>query len=451
MPTQTITEHKRCICVEFGDTNNNKFWEYTIYSDGTATSNWGRVGRSPSPRSSTPAKAHKKWAEKTNPNNRPDKRYTEVKAVDTGASSGSSRGASIKNAELQDTARKQIKFKNPVVQKLVDFLVKVNAHQIMKQSGGKITYDASSAQFKTPLGVIDPSQVSDARDLLVDISDFVRNNDFGNRRFANTLNKYLRLIPHDVGMTKITPELIFPNTQTVLAENDLLDGLDSAFIDITTKPKKGKKKTTKKKTAPKVFDVQLEIVTDKKIISDVKHKYQSTRKSMHTSNNLSVQTVYAVTIGHMKKAFDGKGKSMDNVWQLWHGTKASNLLSIMKGGLIIPSSGAGHVTGRMYGDGVYFSDISTKALNYATNFWGSGGATDRTFMFLADVAMGNYHIAKSSWSGYPKSGSDSTWAKGRDKGGQHSGVINDEMIVYNLNQCNLVYLVEFVPRSQYRS
>jgi len=152
----------------------------------------------------------------------------------------------------------------------------------------------------------------------------------------------------------------------------------------------------------------------------------------------------------MKDRFDGKGASMKNIWQLWHGTRSSNLLSILKGGLIIPSSSASHCTGRMYSDGVYFSDISTKALNYATNFWGSGGNTDRTFMFLADVAMGNYHIAQSSWTKYPVSGSDSTWAKGRDKGGVTSGVINDEMIVYNLGQCNLVYLVEFVPRSQLR-
>jgi len=443
-----IIEHKKCICVEFGDTNNNKVWQYTIYNDGTALTEWGRVGNSLQSKMTTEAKALKKMSEKTNPNNKPDKSYTEVKAVETGSSINSSSN-NVKNAELKDVARKQIKFKNPIVQKLVDFLVKVNAHSILKQSGGKITYDASSAQFKTPLGVIAPDQVSDARDLLVDISDFVKKNDFDNKQFASTLNSYLRLIPHAVGMSKISPKLIFPNTQTVVAENDLLDGLETSFIDVTTKPADIKKKT-KKVAAPKVFDVQLEIETDSKIISHVKHLYQSTRKSMHTSNNLSVQTVYKVSIKTMKDRFDGRGSKMKNIWQLWHGTKASNLLSIMKGGLIIPSSGAAHCTGRMYGDGIYFSDISTKALNYATNFWGGGGQTDRTFMFLADVAMGKFHIASGGWGGYPKAGFESTWAKGRDKGGTHSGVINDEMIVYNLDQCNLVYLVEFVPRNQYK-
>ncbi len=446
---QTITEHKKCICVEFGDTNNNKVWQYTLYGDGTALTEWGRVGNNLQSKITTEAKALKKWGEKTNSNNKPDKFYTEVKAVDTGGSVSVSAG-SVKNAELKDVAKKQIKSKNPVVNKLVDFLVQVNAHSIMKQSGGKIIYDADSAQFKTPLGVIAPDQVSEARDLLVEISDFVRDNDFSNKVFGRTLNSYLRLIPHDVGMSKITPKLIFPNTQTIITENDLLDGLEASFTDVTTaKPKKTAKKTTKK-AAPIIFDVEMEIVVDKKIISHVKKLYQSTRKTMHQSNTLSVQTVYSVTIKSMKAAFDKYGAGLSNIWQLWHGTKASNLLSIMRKGLIIPSSSSGHVTGRMYGDGVYFSDISTKALNYATNFWGGGGSTDRTFMFLADVAVGKYHIAQSSWDNYPKGGSNSTWAKGRDKGGVNSGVMNDEMIVYQLNQCNLVYLVEFVPRNQYK-
>jgi poly [ADP-ribose] polymerase 2/3/4 len=433
----TVTEHKKCICVEFGDTNNNKFWEYTLYSDGSATSNWGRVGQNPTPRPTTPAKAYKKWGEKTNQNNKPDKRYTEIKAVDTGGSVSVS-GSSVKSAALKDIARKQIKSKNPLTQDLVDYCAAVNIHTIMKQSGGQITFDASSAQFKTPLGVIAPDQVSDARDLLVKISDFVSANDFTNRDFNSTLNSYLRLIPHDVGMTKITPKLVFPNTQSILAENDLLDGLDTSFIDVTTKPKK---KTSKKKdSTPQVFNVELELVEDKKLISYVRNLYQKTRKSMHQSNSLSVHAVYTVKIANMANAFDKYGAKLPDIRQLWHGTKASNLLSILKGGLIIPSSSSGHVTGRMYGDGVYASSVSTKALNYATNFWGSGGSTDRTFMFLLDMAMGKYYDADTWGGNFPRRGTDSTWARaGR-------ALKNDEMIVYRLDQVNLTHLVEFRQR-----
>jgi len=434
----TITEHKKFVCVEFGATNNNKVWQYTLYSDGTALTEWGRVGNSLQSKMTTPEKALAKMRQKIKTTNKPDKLYTEVKAVDTGGSSSSSSGTAVKSAALKTIAREQIKSKNPLTQELIDYCAKVNVHQIMKQSGGKITFDASSAQFKTPLGVIAPDQVSEARDLLVTISDFVSDNDFTNRKFAPTLNQYLRLIPHVVGMTKITPELIFPNTQSVLAENDLLDGLDTSFIDVTTKPKK---KTSKKKdAAPQIFNVELEHVTDKKILSYIKNMYQKTRKSMHQSNSLSVHAVYTVKIAVMANAFDKYGATLQDIRPLWHGTKASNLLSILKGGLIIPSSSSGHVTGRMYGDGVYASSVSTKALNYATNFWGSGGSTDRTFMFLLDMAMGKYYDAQTWGGNYPKSGTQSTWARaGR-------ALKNDEMIVYRLDQVNLTHLVEFRQR-----
>jgi len=432
-----ITEHKKCVCVEFGKTNNNKYWEYTLYDDGTAMTAFGRVGVTRTENTPNPSKALKKWGEKTNTNNKPDKLYKEIEAVDTGGSSCSSGASSVKNAELQDVARKQIRSKNPIVSKLVDHLVKVNAHQIMKQSGGKIVYDAANATFKTPLGVIAPHQVAEARDLLVIIGDLVAADNFTSRKFGPTLKEYLHLIPHNVGMKKITPQLVFPDTQTIIAETDLLDGLETSFIDVTTKPTK---KKTKKKDAPKVFDVQLDIVEDSKVISMVRNLYQSTRKAMHQSNNLSVKTVYTVKIANMDAAFEKYGATLPDIRQLWHGTKASNLISILKQGLIIPPSSSAHCTGRLYGNGIYASSVSTKALNYATNFWGSGGDTTRTFMFLLDMAMGKYHDTKD-WGGtYPRPGTQSTWARsGR-------ALKNDEMIVYRTDQVRLTHLVEFGPR-----
>jgi len=170
---------------------------------------------------------------------------------------------------------------------------------------------------------------------------------------------------------------------------------------------------------------------------DKYHKTKNTHQHRNTSG-LDVKNVYKVVIKKMSNDFNKYGKKLDNIMQLWHGTRASNVLSILKQGLIIPPANSSHCTGRMYGSGAYFSSISTKALNYSTGYWGHGGNTSRYFMFLADVAMGKYNIASGGWGKYPKSGYDSVWAKG----GQ-SGVINDEMIVYRLDQVNLLHLVEF--------
>ena len=125
--------------------------------------------------------------------------------------------------------------------------------------------------------------------------------------------------------------------------------------------------------------------------------------------------------------------------ELWHGTRASNLLSILKGGLVIPSSSSSHVTGRMFGDGLYFSDQSSKSLNYSYGYWGGGSRDNNCFMFMCKVKMGKYYVPRGSYDGpFPRKGHDSVYAKA-----SRSGVRNNEMIVYSTDQANLVYLIEF--------
>lgn len=432
----TVKEHKKGICVEFGKTNNNKFWEYTLYDDGTAMTAFGRVDVTRTENPTTHEKALKKWREKTRDTNKPDKLYTEVRVAE-GSSSSSSNGNVIASSNLKAIIKNDIVITDPIVKDLWDCLVKENVHQIVEASGGSISYDTTNATFKTPLGVILPDQVSDARDLLDDIAELVMDDDYGNRKFGSLLNRYLRLIPHGVGMTKITPKLIFPNPTALQEENNLLDGLEVSFDDIQSGTVVKDTKAKKVKT-PKLFDVTLDVVRDRKTITQITKYFNDTKLNMHVTSGYKIKKVYEIKIGSMHTAYQKVGLPIGNVMELWHGTKCSNLLSILKIGLIIPRSSSGHVTGRMFGDGLYFSDQSTKALNYATNFWSGGGSTRRIFMFLADVAMGKSYTPSGWSSNLPKRGYDSTFAKG----GQ-SSVSNNEMIVYKTNQANLKYLIEF--------
>lgn len=134
---------------------------------------------------------------------------------------------------------------------------------------------------------------------------------------------------------------------------------------------------------------------------------------------------------------------MTNIWDLWHGTRSSNVLSILKGGLIIPPQSSPHVCGRMFGNGIYASDQSTKALNYAYGYWGGGSKDNNCFMFLLKMAMGKYFVPTGPFSGNARAGYDSTFAKGNQ-----SGVANNEMIVYRCGQVKLDYLVEFSPNGK---
>ncbi|HUJ57769.1 MAG TPA: WGR domain-containing protein [Kofleriaceae bacterium] len=117
-----------------------------------------------------------------------------------------------------------------------------------------------------------------------------------------------------------------------------------------------------------------------------------------------------------------------NVWPVFHGTRNANMVGIITRGLLIRPAGAVHA-GSMFGDGIYFAHQSTKALNYSSvkgSYWASG-KDEAGFMFVADAAFGNLHVAERShfYHGPPK-GYHSVYGKA----GTTSGLINDEMITY---------------------
>ena len=429
-----IIECKKFSCTKLGS-NANKFWNVTLYDNDDVMSEWGRQGKTP--QSKTWCGVGRSFMDKKI-SEKNKKGYHENQVVE-GTGEVSISANRVANTELKDIAQKQIKSKNPVVAKLVDFLVKVNAHAIHKATGGRIQYNVDSATFKTTQGVIVPSQITRARNLLSDLYDNIKDGDYSGYIFEDNLNEYLSLIPRDFGMKRMSPKDILPDLAAIQNENDILDGLDASFVGLQTAAPKTKKKETKKKEAPKIFDVDMEVVEDKRIVNKINKYYESTKKTMHQTHRYKLKKVYKVDIKSVSEAFENNGKKIGNIKELFHGTKCSNCLSILKGGLVIPPSSSAHCTGRLYGNGVYASDISSKALNYATNFWGGGGATDRIFMFLCSFAMGKIFYPTGKYGvTYPPKGYDSTFAKAGK-----SGCYNNEMIVYKTSQVNLNYLLEF--------
>jgi poly [ADP-ribose] polymerase len=157
-----------------------------------------------------------------------------------------------------------------------------------------------------------------------------------------------------------------------------------------------------------------------------------------------VKRIYKIAIPEERKRYDVSLKKYGNVEEVFHGSANSNLLSILKGGLIIPRSNAPHVCGRMYGDGIYGANNSTKSLNYSIGFWGGQRSKyTNNFLFLADFAMGNTYKTQNTLSKAPQ-GYDSVWAQRGRGSSSGSGLYNEELIVYTLNQCTLKYLVEMV-------
>ena len=423
--------------------NNNKFWYISEFDDSTVETHWGRVGddgqrKSKSFSSQGAAKDFfdSKCREKVRSGRNGEIAYRPLNVIEGDGAIVQSKVQSPVQSRLKEIAKKQIRTNNPIVTKLIEYLTKVNAHTIKVATGGQITYNDTTGLFATPLGIVTQDNLDDANALLIEIGDLVAAHSYS-EKLKNQTNDFLMLIPQDIGRKRLDISTFWSSLQDVQKQKSIVDALQ-ASLSSATAPKTGT--ATKRVDAPedKIFDVQLHLCESSREIDRIKNKFASTKQSIHSSNHLRVKTVYTVEIATMKNSFDSGGTPIGNVKELWHGTRACNLLSILRGGLIIPPASSSNVTGRMYGDGLYFSDQSTKSLNYAYGYWGGGSKDNNCFMFLADVAMGKEYVPQSSYERFPRAGYDSTFAQAHK-----SGVHNNEMIVYKICQANLTRLIEF--------
>lgn len=433
-----VVEHKKFICTD-ARTNHNKVWQYAIHDNGDVLIEWGRVGKAlqmATYNTGTTQKAQALVAKKVKQKikKRGSTEYREVSLLTT-TTNGNGHQATA--ASLREIAKSQIEHSCPLVGDLIDYLVQVNRHNIYKASGGKISWNKDANLFQTPVGIVTLDNVTRARPLLAVLGDCVIRQDWTSDLLLDTLEKYLELIPQDIGM-KFLPKRILPDADAIQKQNDVLDALESSYNAVVS-GNVPNAVLSQPEPPTKVFDVRLQRVEDQTVLSTISRLYNDTRRTMHRdAYKLQPVRVFVVDIPTMKTNFADTAKRVGNIMPLWHGTRASNLLSILKSGLVIPPANAGHCTGRMFGNGVYFSDQSTKALNYSVGYWSGGSCDQRTFMFLADVSMGKTYTPRSSSERLPKPGYDSTFAKAN-----YSGVLNNEMIVYDLSQCCLRFLVEF--------
>lgn len=155
------------------------------------------------------------------------------------------------------------------------------------------------------------------------------------------------------------------------------------------------------------------------------------------------QNIYRVIPGKQQKRFNKyiQEKGIHNVRQLWHGSRNENWLSIAKNGLLLNPNAV--ITGKMFGNGIYFATSSMKSWNY-TSYRGTtwaGGTDDVGFMGLYAVAYGTPYDVSSSYH-FTKAELNRLHA---DCVHAHAGTAlrNDEIIFFDENAMVLNYIVEF--------
>ena len=423
------------------ENNNNKVWQYEVFDDGTMEIKYGRIGnalQSDGPETFSKSKLEKKIKEKTQPWNGKKGGYVkiEIMAAPTGPTGASGNSAHVKSAAVRDIAGT-----DPVLTTLVTRLAEANKHEIQIASGGQMDIDLSTGIISTPVGVVSKANVDQARIILgTKLEPFVKKQDFDNADFKRALSDYLMLVPQRVGHRN-WHSTFMPDTAAMTKQVSLLDQLE-ASIELVEQRMAAASANPGQPAAPaRAFDVRLELMDakDPEFLAICKF-YEEGRNDRHSSKHLKPVRGFRLTIPHMKAAWEADGAKMDNKWRLWHGSRIFNLLSIMKRGFVLPKQlPTAVIAGAMFGHGLYFSDQSTKSLNYSYGYWqGGGGYDNNCFMFVVDVAMGKYYVPSRSGIMAPPAGHDSLFAKG-----QQSGVLNNEMIVFRTSQANITHLIEF--------
>ncbi len=315
-----------------------------------------------------------------------------------------------------------------------------NIHDITNST--TLTY-SSNGGLQTPLGPLTVSHLSKAKVVLDKISNEV--NDLKSKnvvpkdlKFLN--NEYLSLIPRNMGNRIIDSDLIITGDK-VLREYDLLTQMETTI------------QITDMKGSDTPFDIGFDFinVTDKGIFNQIKNQIEKTRKHRNLSR-YKVKNIFEVENRKERLAFETyadilqgkrpKGNQNHKLdykeVDLFHGSRNSNILSILMNGFYVPPRNAPHVTGRMFGNGVYGADLSTKALNYSAGTWGGrSNKTNSIYCFVSRFALGKVKEASRALKTGTPSGFDSIYAPGG------ADLQNNEYIVPKPEQTTISYLVEF--------
>ncbi len=396
--------------------NSYKYWDGILYEDGKVVSTFGVVGATNPQSKDFGNKGEGFFRSKIREKER--KGYTHAKVIMEDAPTSVQ---TIAKSSLADIALSQINLSDDSLKSLIKRLADSNVHKIT--SSTSINFD--NGVFQTPLGVVTKEGIDEARNLLQWFFKNIKKN--GKDDFNEKIDEYLKIIPRPKGRGLLY-ENIFPTTDSIQKESDVLDALDNS-VELVMKPKPTQDNT--KKEIEKVFNLDMALVTDSKVIKKITDWYTNTNKQMHYYTNVKIKNIYEVDIVDYNANFL---KNDPQIVEVWHGSGQANILSILKTGLFTSPPSTAAIAGKMFGNGVYGSQTASKSLGYSLGRWGQTSG-DSGWLFVCEFAMGNPYYPRSS--GMIPNGYDSCWALPKN-----TSLMNDELIVYNENRIRIKYLLE---------
>lgn len=313
------------------------------------------------------------------------------------------------------------------VDTLLRQLISENVHHITSVTGIQL---GASGALETPLGPVTSSQIDKARDVLNGLNAMLKSSSLSasDSEVSDRNTAYFSLIPHALGAKIRQSDWILDGSK-LAEEFTLLDQLESALTV---------QSDSDDTSFLKSIGLSLGEIKDKAVVSEVSKQVERTRSHHHRNcHDWKVKRVYEASLSSADQRFSSAEAELGNTVDLFHGSRNSNILSILTHGLIVPPVQASHVTGRMFGDGIYAASASTKALNYSVGYWGGvANKFSNSFLFIVRFAMGKtFSTTSSRPQGAPR-GYNSVHAKAG------SSLLNDEYIVYSTRQAKITHLVE---------
>ena len=311
----------------------------------------------------------------------------------------------------------------PMVRKLLTQLLEENIHNIT----GLASVTVSNSGLETPLGPVTAEHIAKARAYLDQLRQ-IGQIDVRDATVRRLNTNYYSLIPHSFG-SRITDSDMIADDSKLLQEFDLLEQMETAV----------KMSAQSQQDTAHVPDLglQIEVLTDRREYDEIVQRVEKSRKHAQL-NEWKVKQIYRVC--NVKERARYRPRPTGPELDLFHGSKNANILSILLNGFYVPPVNAPHVTGRMFGNGVYGASAVTKSLNYSIGYWdGRRNRYDNTFVFITRFAMGKtMEVYQSMPSGLPR-GSD--YESIHAKAGP--ALANDEFIVPNVDQTTITHLIEF--------
>lgn len=339
--------------------------------------------------------------------------------------------------------------------RVTDFLKLICNINYMKNTLVQLEIDTE----KMPLGKISQTQIDKAYDILNQI-----NQNLGKHKdLVKLSSEFYTLIPIACG--RQSPPII--NSTKLVGKNlDLLNELSHMVF--------GSKAVTKlKKEKGNIQKIYDDLHTEITPLDETDEMYQILEEYLRNSKapthnfKYEILDIFEINRESEREIYDQFTKKINNKTLLFHGTRVSNLVSILQNGLMCDPSRMGinvSIAGKMFGLGLYFANSASKSIQYCAYDTSDNIAC----LFIAEVALGKqlekksatpsltdktmpkgYHstwgLGKSGFSEYDEYDDDTQIPKGKLKqisGASDRCLLYDEFIVYHDEQVNLRYIIK---------